>query len=155
MLVNVYVWIKYGSKGVNDLFISFKCFWSAGFVGAEICNVAVPFTNVLKRWTAFLQRCTTLDKVYQCCTTWNAQLCYNVAQRCITFGNVVTALNNVWQRCYNVALRCITFGSVAQRWTMAALYNLKRCTALIQQRTALLQRWITFGNGATTLHNVG
>ena len=138
-------------------------FESAWFVGAAICNVAVPFTNVLKRWTAFLQRCTTLDKVHQCCTTWNAQLCYNVAQRCITLLQRCTALYNVWQRCYNVALRCITFGNVAQRWTMAALYNLKRCTALIQQRTALLQRcttldnvwqrcgniaqrWITFGN---------
>ena len=105
-------------------------------MGTAICNVVVPFTNVLKRWTAFLH-CTTLDKVYQCCTSWNvAQLCYNV-----------------WQRCNNVA----------QRWTMAALYNLKLCTALIQQRTALLQRcimldnvwqrcdniaqyWITFGN---------
>ena len=80
---------------------------------------------------------------------------HSVVYRLATLLQRCTALYNVWQRCYNVALRCITFGNVAQRWTMAALYNLKRCTALIQQRTALLQRWITFGNGVTTLYNVG
>ena len=35
------------------------------------CNVVVPFTNVLKWWTALLQCSTALDNKYQCCTSFN------------------------------------------------------------------------------------
>ena len=132
-------------------------------MGAAICNVAVPFTNVLKRWTAFLQRCTTLDKVYQCCTTWNAQLCYNVAQRCITFGNVVTALNSVVQRLATLLQRCTALYNVWQRCTaldngsvvqLETLHSFDTTTHSFvttldnvwQRCDNIAQRWITFGN---------
>ena len=104
--------LEYGAGGCSNIYIYMYIYiyiW---------CNVVVPFTNILKLWPALLQCCTALDNKCQCCTAFNiAQLCYNLTERCIMFGNVPTTLDSVWQRCttwnvawlwYNNAQRCTT-----------------------------------------------